>query len=144
MALAVLLCARQLAQPVVMSEDLEKRLQAVIMSALAGMPYRAPETPETEERDRTYDAAARCIRAVLLADGWRVAPDAAAFDSLLFAIRHSVMAHKLKPPHARDLAELAQYHAAVAAFVRGQLTRSGWVIEPPATLRKAPPRTPPH
>jgi hypothetical protein len=132
-----------------MSEDLEKRMLAVIIGALAAMNYRQPSL-NAGKRDVACKAArtaSEALVAALQADGWKVVPpvgwsDAIALNLLRESLASGVQNCQLKPPQSRASAAIALYHHAVAGAVVAHLSRCGWRLEPPANLRKAAPRAP--
>jgi hypothetical protein len=98
--------ARGLLQPVGMKDEAEQRLRETLENALAVMDYKAPETMDTTERDRTYDDAASRIFAAIQAAGFRIGGDAAAPRSLIYSLRHGVVACRFRAPRRRDLPAL--------------------------------------
>jgi hypothetical protein len=121
-----------------MTEELEKRLLAVIVATLTGLAWRAPSTADINEQHRAFDDIAAQLARALAADGWRVEPEEAAGAPLVSSLRYGVMSFRYKPPRG----PLASYHGAVGKSVKEHITRSGFSIEPGPILRKAPHRKP--
>jgi hypothetical protein len=127
-----------------MSEDLEQRMLAVIVGALAAMNYRQPSL-NAGKRDvacKAASTASAALVAALQADGWEVVPpvgwtDAVALKLLRESLAFGVQSYQLKPPQSRASAAIELYHHAVAGAVVAHLSRCGWRLEAPAILRKA-------
>jgi hypothetical protein len=121
----------------------EKRLLAVITVALTDMRYSTPSAVEAPTREMAYEAAATCVLAAMVTDGWLIEPGSEAPKRARLCLYEGLQLFTLAPA-SREPITLARYWKTLAEALTLHLGQAGWVIEPPATLRKAPLRTPPH
>jgi hypothetical protein len=98
---------------------------------------------EAPTREMAYEAAATRVLAAIVMDRWLIEPDSEALERARLCLCEGLQLFTLAPASQEPIT-LARYWKTLAEVLTLHLGQAGWVIEPPATLRKTPPRTPPH